>query len=774
MAAAVLVGTLIPTAAPALNIELVYDPNIPGAIDPCVPASDPLLHCGRDADLARIMRAAADHWSSIIRDDQDILIRYGWLSPEVSSLPDANALSLDAQGLPTEGRIRIPADESYFFDPTPDLDEEYPMRPKLLRTMREDENLDAIVGDPIEIFEVAYNGMNTDIRSDLLTAALHEIGHILGFDRDIISAEPDPVCTSDDLQIAVPGYVAGAAGVALLGFSNAGRAQDCQHLALGGIASCRLPTPAGQDPEDNNSTGPSTSPGIRLHECVEHQALMWTGILPWRRVRPGLAEIGALATAAGWQDIRLPRSYLRRQGFLDQPQTWLGGRVPGPDDPVFVVRQAANSQITRLRVRQDAGIDSLYIADSDRVVVEQGRLAVRGLTTIAGAFSETGPLRPRPQPPQQGDVVVPMQDTSLRVRPDAWAVSAEMMIERGGRLQMRGGSARVARLENEGGIDGHGRVEIADRLDSEAMIIARGGTLRIVTDNPAPGSVTTSPPVVDLDGQDFLHMPDALLRAVEGDLVIDAILADRLSARIEVGPGRSITFADGWQQSFTQNAAHLLHLRGTAPVAEVHGHTRLGGRLVVDGLGRFTGDLVLELSAQLELDATGQPGQGDLVIVDGTATLGGDLTLRLAPGYVPAAGDEIPLVTYAAHSGQFNTITWPELSPGLVFGIDYRDDGAFAVVRIGCSGAPTILGTESADILTGTAGDDTIFGLGGDDVILGAGGNDCIDGGAGNDVITAGPGDDTVDAGAGQNIVSGGAGTDQCVGGGLIQGCEGP
>lgn len=759
----------------ALNIEIIFDPDIPGAIDPCNPdpgnpAAPPLSDCGRDDDLQRVVRAAADYWSSIIRDDHDLTIRYGWLSPEVGSLPDANALAFDAAGLPIEGRVRVPP-TGYFYDLTPDLDDEYPMRPKLLRTLREEERQDAIIGDPIEIFELAYNGMNTSLGRDLLSILLHEMAHILGYEGDIVSAEPDPVCTPQDLQIAVPGSISGAAGVALRGFADGQGAQDCQHLALGGIVSCRFAS----DPDaPNTSLDPSTSPGIRLHECFEHQALMWQGFLPSRRTRPGLAEIGAIQTAAGWQDIRLPRSYVRRTGFFDQPQTWLGGRVPGPSDPVFLTRQAAGSQITRLRVRQNAAIDSLYIADSDRVAVQQGRLAVRGLTTIAGPFSQTGPLRPRPQPTQSGDLVAVVPESSLRVASDGRMVSDALMIEREGQLQMRGGVARFAQVDNQGAIEGQGRIEIARRLDSEAAIIARGGTLRIATDDPAPGSVTTAPPVVDLDGQDFLFLPNAVLRATEGDLVIDAILADSLNAQVQVGPGRTLTFANGWRQGATQNVRHVLHLQGTGPVAQLSGASRLGGRLVVDGLGRFNGNLTLDASAVVELDASGQPAQGDLVIVQGIARLAGRLILRLAPGHVPVGGDAIPLVTYADHSGQFDQIEWPDLPAGLVFSAEYRPDGAFAVVSAGCGTEATISGTEAGDILTGTPGDDVIFGLGGDDVIIGGGGNDCIEGGDGNDIINAGPGDDVVNAGSGQNIVNGGSGTDQCVGDGLIQGCEGP
>lgn len=764
--------------ATALDIVAVFDPGLAETLNPCDPDPNsqldaPLAACGHTPDLVRIVEAAAAHWESIIRDDHTLVLRYGWLAPSGGTLPDAKVIEVDGAGRPVVGRLRIPPNSSWYYDQTPDTDEEYPMRPKLLRTMRQEEVDDAIDGEPIEIFEVAYNGMNTSISTDLLSTVLHEMGHVLGYADNVISADPNPACTENELRVAVPPEIAGAAGVALNGFSDEQGSRDCAHLALGGIKSCRFAPGPGEDPASNSSTDPSTTPGIRLHECFEHQALMWQGFLPGRRVRPGLAEIGGLATAADWRDLHLPRSYLRRTGFLDQSQTWLGGRVPGPDDPVFVVRQAESSEVSVLRVRQDAGIASLYVADSDRVAVQEGRLAVRELTTIAGPGSEAGPLRPQPGT-ANGSIVAPTVDATIRVRTGAVLVSQEGVVEPGARLDMRGGRARFVRLENRGVLVGNGRVELVDRLRSEALVIARGGTLTIATDTPPDGSITLMPPRLDLDGGETFGATAASLRAEEGDLMIDGVLSDPLHAHVVVGPGRSITFTSGWEQPFSTRPQHLLHLVGTSPQAEIRGDSRLGGRVVVDGLGRFVGDLTLAPSARVELQATGQPGQGDLVIVTGRAVLAGTLTLGFAAGFVPAAGNEIPLMTYAAHEGAFSAVEMPDLPDDLDLQIEYRTDGVFAVAAVGCGGN-VIEGTPGADVLFGTPGSDTISGGGGNDLIFAGAGDDCVDAGDGDDVVWAGPGDDTVEAGGNpQDFVSGGPGQDACSGAAILLACEGP
>ena len=118
-------------------------------------------------------------------------------------------------------------------------------------------------------------------------------------------------------------------------------------------------------------------------------------------------------------------------------------------------------------------------------------------------------------------------------------------------------------------------------------------------------------------------------------------------------------------------------LSARPPQAEVRGDSTLGGRLIVEGIGRFTDDVTFTPSARLELTASGVPAAGDLLVIGGMARLAGTLSVRLASGFSPSLGDVIPLVTYSSHEGSFTNIEVPDLGQGLNLRIEHRSDGVF-------------------------------------------------------------------------------------------------
>src|SRR5262245_18658368 len=113
---------MAPPAQGASNFDIVLQFDQTGdAVDPC---ELEFPTCGHDADLATAMLAAAQHWESIFEDDHTLLIRYRWVD---DSDPSTSVVDTDADGRATEAIIRFPANRSYFYDPTPGVDEEFDM-----------------------------------------------------------------------------------------------------------------------------------------------------------------------------------------------------------------------------------------------------------------------------------------------------------------------------------------------------------------------------------------------------------------------------------------------------------------------------------------------------------------------------------------------------------------------------------------------------------------------------------------------------------------------
>lgn len=227
----ILIGLIPFKETHAIIIELIYDPTGEGAVDPCeskVMFEDGLIKnvpkfaaCrGSDGSfedktpqLQQIVAAAAAHWEHIIRDNHTVQIRYWWLAPELGA-PNADVSQRDAAGRPIHSRIRIPVDLNYFYDATPETDEEFDMRPKLYRTLHSEEQAEAFAGDEApEIMELSYNGRRFGLPpsglfpDDLFTTVSHEMGHALG-----LTSVQNTACdeTSDPFYAINPNLSGGA------------------------------------------------------------------------------------------------------------------------------------------------------------------------------------------------------------------------------------------------------------------------------------------------------------------------------------------------------------------------------------------------------------------------------------------------------------------------------------------------------------------------------------------------------------------------------------
>jgi hypothetical protein len=634
----------------SFNITLEFD-QTGDAVDPC---AGMFPTCGHDDDLAAAMLAAAQHWKDIIEDDHTIHIRFRWVD---ESLPSADVTETDANGRPTEALIRIPAGRSYFYDPTPGVDEEFDMRVRLFRTTHPQEKTEAFQGMPLEIFEAGYNGLQIqNVGADLFTHILHEIGHSLGLSPDILEERPVPACTDADPYYALDPDLTGGADFSLKAFEGS-MGFDCAHLALGGITACK-PPPGDQD---TTSSEPSTFPPLTIAECTAHQALMWASEYPSSRARPSIADILAVSTASGWEQINLPRKYSLAPGprLWADGDTWLGGRVPDGGDDVYIVNQ-----------QQDVTVDSFEANGVARnLTITDGNV----LNVFFHEFEV------------DEDIVLEGQGTRLSADTSAVVHAFRTLVGEGSILDVPfNGMFDSFYITSDGEIRGGGSSIDVVVLHNEGLIRGNGGLLTFTS--------TNFDEPFDLDGDGL----DSRLQALVGDLAFQDRITDPVLANIQVGAGRFITFADGWEQQASFAAQHLLTLTGGNLEARINGFSRLGGLVVVNQIGRFTDEVDFGPLARLDLSVGGLvPGSGhDQLRIDDEVDFEGQIIVNLLPSFDQNANDRYTLVTYDAHTGEFDTATLPALAGGLVFLLDYGPTALDLVVGFagGTPGTPQCKG----------------------------------------------------------------------------------
>lgn len=625
-------------SATQFNIVLEYD-ETGDAIDPC-DAEPPLPTCGHTGHLAFILEAAAQHWESIIEDNHEVLMRYRWVP---DSDPSAAVVETDADGRPTEILLRFPASFNYFYDPTPQDDEEFFMQPRLYRTTHPQEQAEAFLFNalsqqPPEVFEVSYNGLELEFSQnrDLLTEALHEMGHGLGLAGGIINARPEPACTENvDPWFALDPTLTGGRDFSLRAFDGSS-GDDCAHLDLGGITECK-PPPGDQD---TTSSEPSTVPGLTIAECTAHQALLWVSEYPNARFRPGTADILAIALAAGWEEINLPRKFTLGDGLWDLTTTWLGNRVPDVTNDVYIVNQQ----------------DEPVVIDS----FEPGGVA-RNLTitdgNILNVFFEDFLVEER----------ISLQGEGTRLTADAnsHVDTFDTSIGSGAILDVPfNGFFDSFYITSFGEIrGGDGLIDVVV-LQNNGLIRGNGGLLSFTSSSiDAP---------FDLDG---VVNSGGQLQALAGDLSFDGEITDEVLGRIDIGPGHFITFTQGWTQQSSFNALNRLEMTGGDFEATVNGPSTLNGNVIVNQVARFTSDVEFGETGLLALDVGGlDPGPGhDQLNIDGDVELNGRLSVALTPAFVATPNDRYTLVTYGSRSGEFAVESLPVLNGGLVALLDYGD-----------------------------------------------------------------------------------------------------
>ena len=716
----------------SLEINLIFDPSGSGAVDPCV---DELAACSGGVDktpqLTEIVESVANYFESIIQDDHEIEMRYWWLDPSLGA-PDALVLERDMDGKITKSRIRISSNLNYFYDETPNSDSEFLMRPKLIRTLHPDELTEAFVaGSAPEFYEIAFNGKEFSSQNlDLVTVVYHEMAHALGISNDVSTAcdetdnppfyNIDPDFDSiDEFQVKAYEFITidDETMMEVVNF-------DCAHLALGGIDACKPPD------QQDMSVGaifddPSTIEGLTVGECAAHQSLNWQGIYPKSRAKPSINDILVMQKGGGWELIDLPRIYSKESGNWSDSSIWLSGEVPSDDDEVFIVNQLPMFFVTEIEVDSNQFAKSVYLSDENLLTISENELKVFGPVTAAGPNSTTGPLRPIIDPMGEPPIGVEGPFTTIQVEPGGIFSAFDLIVEDGARFEITSnGEANLGKLLNDGIIRGNGIINVYF-LDNKRIISADGGTLTFsIPETDPDDTLGIANPVLDIDGSGFFGDPLARINAIDGDLIFDGDIDDRVQADINIAEGRTITFTQGVHQgqALLLNPQHRITLDGGLIGATLSGDSLLEGLLEVNGIGIFTSDVVFSVAPVVDLDIGGViPGsEHDQVQFSQNVTFAGTLSLQFVDGFTPSFQDEIVLATYANRIGEFAIVEGIDINVGLEGGIklflQYNDNDLTLFVGLdgGNPGEPNCNGqtvSEQAGIHGGMKNAATFHGF---------------------------------------------------------------
>lgn len=630
---------VLASPAVAIQINVNYDAGGLEAVNPCafvLDGGNPVYlyqacpnGVDRTPDLHVLMLAAAAHWGARIPGNEVVQIDYFW---HLANFPDANVTGTDGNDRPDAGRIRIQVDWNYYYDATPANHSEFDMGPRIYRGTHPDEQIEAFSGNPPEVFEVSFTGIDVaGVAADLYTVILHEMAHTLGLDPDVASAGISPECdTPPNDYYEVDPFAVGGAVMAIKAWEEDGGPDfDCAHLALGGIQAC------------NNNVF-----------CESHQALMWTGAYPNHRTLPGAADVFAVTQAGNWPSYDLARKYSLGTDNWGTAFNWIGNEVPGPGDGAFIM----NTPLTTITILVPRVAESVTVTDGNRLLVlstlDVGkRISLQGVSTILTA-----------------DLGSTVQAMDIDIDPDALLdVPFAGMVD-------------SFRITNDGEIRGAGTVD-AVTLTNTGKIRSNGGAFLFTSSG--------FDPPFDLDGDGAGSTNSAEIQAVTGDLTFDGQLLDPLRADIRVAANRTLTFTQGWTHELYFNGR--LNLEGTASEARIGGDTLMLGLIEAQGLSRFLDDLTFSgNSARLTVTLNGTtPGSGHSQInVDGVATLDGILDIGLEPGYAPTPGDEFVILTAASVIGQFTQVLGLDLGGNKTFDVIYGPGEVRLALRAPVGGVP--------------------------------------------------------------------------------------
>lgn len=521
-AAAVLAAVALAAPAPGVTISFDYH-------DDAHPAFDP-----DGSKLRQIVTAAGQIWGDYLLDDRNYHfdLRYEDLDDDTLGEHQPGWI-LDSRDLVFDTHDKNGNLRDWFFDPTPFDNSEFSMSSTLVRDLTPQAADDAYGGSPPALLEAGFRGFAlpgaASGKTDALTAVLHEMGHMFGFNFNF---------NDDDY--------------------------DFKSSTIGG-----------RDLSVNELSN--------YHGGVK-EALMFKSLGTSERRLPSATDILALYDESAWviqgpfgfnQVTYLETFDVPRVDFLGDESNrwntgfnWIGGRVPDFDNDVFIRHGGLVLQ---------TGVDknsarSLVINEGSTLHVQGKKLEVLGITNIGDFVGNRGDLI-------VGNVsgeFATLQTDTLDIRNGtAHILTSTGNIDVDRNLTIRDNSKLM----------GAGVVRVGGSLINNGEI--NGGAFVLFGFSGGLSLVTQGVGVFNLDGDN----ERGSLSAMNGDLTFFGPVADAFDGTAAIGGAHTMKFSRPWgmkgQLDLRGGAdeAQLATLAGDT--------VTIGGTVNVDGHAKISAPVVL-------------------------------------------------------------------------------------------------------------------------------------------------------------------------------------
>ena len=283
-------------------------------------------------------------------------------------------------------------------------------------------------------------------------------------------------------------------------------------------------------------------------------------------------------------------------------------------------------------------------------------------------------------------------------------------------------------LAQTGGLLGPGNVRLTGRVD-----VAGGGELISIQDSQIrlDGAQVTMAAGSRLAGASQIRVINGAKLTVDGAVRLDQSadvrlengtlagngsfingpgifrwLGGTIDGRLTWGPGTVLSVEGGAPRTVTAgsaitvagdavwNSAAVVNFESpSVPVAisgKLSGAGSLAGHLINTGLVAPAGTISVASFTQsatgvLDLDVAETP---DRLAVAGLATLDGTLALHHTPGYEPAAGTLLDVLTHGSRTGAFGALTGAAIDGDRSYALEYGDSGALALRVVSATPPP--------------------------------------------------------------------------------------